>query len=42
SGIWHFMKGTGLEYGLEINDYVDERYNLEKATMVAAEYLKKS
>ncbi|WP_410005603.1 lytic transglycosylase domain-containing protein [Aequorivita nionensis] len=42
SGIWHFMKGTGLEYGLEINDYVDERYNLDKATMVAAEYLKKS
>lgn len=40
SGIWHFMKGTGLEYGLEINEYVDERYNLEKATMVAAEYLK--
>src|SRR5690606_29379022 len=42
SGIWHFMKATGLEYGLEINDYVDERYHLEKATMVAAEYLKKS
>lgn len=42
SGIWHFMKATGLEYGLEINEYVDERYNLEKATMVAAEYLKKS
>ncbi len=42
SGIWHFMKATGLEYGLEINDYVDERYNLEKATMVAAQYLKKS
>lgn len=42
SGIWHFMKGTGLEYGLEINDYVDERYNLEKATMVAAKYLKNS
>ncbi len=40
SGIWHFMKGTGTEYGLEINEYVDERYNLEKATMVAAEYLK--
>lgn len=42
SGIWHFMKGTGREYDLEINDYVDERYNLEKATEVAAEYLKKS
>lgn len=40
SGIWHFMKGTGEEYGLEINDYVDERYDLEKATQVAAEYLK--
>ena len=42
SGIWHFMKATGLEYGLEINSYVDERYDLEKATRVAAEYLKKS
>ncbi|QIE60764.1 lytic transglycosylase domain-containing protein [Rasiella rasia] len=42
SGFWHFMKGTGREYGLEINEYVDERYDLEKATKVAAEYLKKS
>ena len=42
AGFWHFLKGTGREYGLEINDYVDERYNLEKATEVAAEYLKKS
>ncbi len=42
SGIWHFMKGTGAEYGLEINEYVDERYDLEKATAVAAEYLKKA
>ena len=42
AGFWHFMKGTGREYGLEINDYVDERYDLEKATAVAAEYLKKS
>jgi hypothetical protein len=40
SGFWQFMKGTGREYGLEINDYVDERYNLEMATKVAAEYLK--
>ncbi|MFC7358541.1 lytic transglycosylase domain-containing protein [Jejudonia soesokkakensis] len=42
AGFWQFLKGTGKEYGLEINDYVDERYNLEKATEVAAEYLKKS
>ncbi|GEQ85966.1 murein transglycosylase [Patiriisocius marinistellae] len=42
SGFWQFMKATGKEYGLEINDYVDERYNLELATEVAAEYLIKS
>ena len=39
AGFWHFMKGTGKEYNLEINSYVDERYNLELATKVAAEYL---
>ncbi len=42
AGFWHFLKGTGREYGLEVNEYVDERYNLEMATKVAAEYLKKS
>jgi len=42
SGFWQFMKGTGKEYGLEINAYVDERYNLEISTKVAAEYLLKS
>ena len=39
SGFWQFMKATGKEYGLEINSYVDERYNLELATKVAAQYL---
>lgn len=42
AGMWHFMKATGKEYGLEINRNVDERYNIEKSTAVAAEYLKKS
>lgn len=42
AGFWQFLSSTGKEYGLEINDYVDERYNLELATKVAAEYLKKS
>ncbi len=42
AGMWHFMKATGKEYGLEINRNVDERYNIEKSTKVAAEYLKKS
>jgi hypothetical protein len=40
AGMWHFMKATGKEYGLEINSNVDERYNIEKSTKVAAEYLK--
>jgi len=42
AGIWHFMKTTGKEYGLEINKNVDERYHIEKSTKVAAEYLKNS
>jgi hypothetical protein len=42
AGIWHFMSSTGKEYGLEINDNVDERYNIEKSTSVAAAYLKNS
>ena len=42
AGMWHFMKSTGREYDLEINDNVDERYNIEKSTKVAAEYLKKA
>ncbi|GAA3786791.1 lytic transglycosylase domain-containing protein [Corallibacter vietnamensis] len=41
-GVWQIMKTTGREYGLEVNDNVDERYNLELATEVACEYLKKS
>ena len=42
AGFWHFMRGTGKEYGLEINQNVDERYHIEKSTKVAAEYLQKS
>lgn len=40
AGMWHFMKATGKEYNLEINSNVDERYNIEKSTKVAAEYLR--
>lgn len=41
TGFWQIMKATGKQYGLEINDNVDERYHLEKSTQVACEYLKK-
>ncbi len=42
AGYWHFMPRTGREYGLEVNENVDERYNLELSTKVAAEYLKRA
>lgn len=42
AGFWQFMKTTAREYGLEVNNNVDERYNIEKATKMAARYLKKS
>ncbi|MDT0686719.1 lytic transglycosylase domain-containing protein [Autumnicola psychrophila] len=40
TGFWQIMSGTGKDYGLEINDNVDERYHIEMSTRVAAEYLK--
>ncbi|GAA4817479.1 lytic transglycosylase domain-containing protein [Litoribaculum gwangyangense] len=41
-GVWQIMPATGRENGLEVNDNVDERYHLEKATEVACKYLLKS
>lgn len=40
-GFWQFMKGTGKEYGLEINNEIDERYHFEKSTKAAIQYLKR-
>ena len=39
-GVWQFMKSTGESYGLEINNEIDERYHIEKATRAACAYLK--
>jgi membrane-bound lytic murein transglycosylase D len=39
-GLWQFMSFTGKEYGLTINDNVDERMHPEKATDAACRYLK--
>ena len=39
-GIWQFMPATAKQYGLEVSDEVDERYNIEKATAAACKYLK--
>ena len=41
-GIWQFMKSAAIENGLEVNDEIDERYHIEKATVAACKYLKNS
>jgi len=38
-GFWQFMKKTAIEYGLTVNDNIDERYHLEKSTQAACDYL---
>jgi membrane-bound lytic murein transglycosylase D len=38
-GMWQFMRGTGRQYGLRIDDWVDERYNWQSATHSAIAYL---
>lgn len=40
-GLWQFMYGTGIEYGLYIDSYVDERYDYIKSTQAACAYLQK-
>ncbi len=41
-GLWQFMKTTARGYGLEVNDEVDERFHIVKATEAACKYLKQS
>jgi hypothetical protein len=38
-GFWQLMPATAKEYKLEVNDNVDERYNIEKSTIAACKYL---
>jgi len=40
AGFWQFLKATGQQQGLEVNNEIDERYHLEKATVAAAKYFK--
>ncbi|WP_304232195.1 LysM peptidoglycan-binding domain-containing protein [Jiulongibacter sediminis] len=40
-GMWQFMSYTGKEYGLKINDYMDERRHVEKSTDASFRYLTK-
>lgn len=42
AGPWQLLEGTAKQLGLEVNENVDERYHLEKATLAAISYLKKA
>jgi len=42
TGFWQIMPETGREAGMEINNVVDERYNIEKSTQFACSFFKKS
>lgn len=39
SGLWQFMYPTGKQFNLEVNSYVDERFDPLKATEAACQYL---
>lgn len=39
-GLWQFIPGTGSQYGLRQDYWVDERSSFEKATRASARYLK--
>ena len=41
-GFWQLMPSTAREFGLEVNNNVDERYHVEKSTRVACKYLNKA
>ncbi len=40
TGLWQFMYGTGRQFDLDINSYVDERQDPIKSTIAACKYLK--
>ncbi|WP_121665710.1 lytic transglycosylase domain-containing protein [Mesonia aquimarina] len=42
TGFWQMLEAAAKENGLEVNDNVDERYHIEKATEAACNYLKQA
>lgn len=40
SGFWQFVPATAKTYGLQVDEKIDERYNVEKATHAACAYLR--
>lgn len=42
TGFWQFMKETAIQYGLQVDHEVDERYNVVRSTGAACRYLKEA
>ena len=42
AGLWQFTKTTGREFGMVIDNEVDERFNIEKETIAACQYLRRA
>lgn len=40
AGFWQLVPGSARNYGLEVNEGVDERYHIEKATRAACKHIK--
>ncbi|WP_040540500.1 lytic transglycosylase domain-containing protein [Pedobacter arcticus] len=40
AGVWQFMPQTARDYGLTVNDQIDERMDVRLATVAAAKYLR--
>jgi len=40
AGFWQFMPQTARDFGLKVNQEIDERNNIHKSTVAAAKYLK--
>lgn len=41
-GFWQFIEPTAKQYGLEVNEEVDERYNVIKSTEAICKYFKRA
>ena len=41
AGVWQFMPGTAKDFGMRVDEEVDERLDFEKATRGAARYLRR-
>lgn len=40
AGFWQLVPSSARNYGLEVNEFVDERYHVEKATVAACKLIK--